>query len=122
MEENARPYFSGKWHLGDKPEAYPTEHGFDEMKEFAAYYPGVYTYSDTSTWFHPWFLRTMPSSRRCTSAWSTCTSGKALPENLLRRLQKSRGITCLRLMSARPTLPSSTSRPMRTVVSHSSWT
>ena len=48
-------YFSGKWHLGDKPEAYPIEHGFDEMKEFAAYYPGVYTYSDTSKWFHPWF-------------------------------------------------------------------
>jgi arylsulfatase A-like enzyme len=24
-------YFSGKWHLGDKPEAYPIEHGFDEM-------------------------------------------------------------------------------------------
>jgi hypothetical protein len=48
-------YFSGKWHLGDKPEAYPIAHGFDEMKAFAAYYPGVYTYSDTSKWFHPWF-------------------------------------------------------------------
>lgn len=48
-------YFSGKWHLGDKPEAYPIEHGFDEMKAFGAYYPGVYTYADTSTWFHPWF-------------------------------------------------------------------
>jgi arylsulfatase A-like enzyme len=48
-------YFSGKWHLGDKAESYPIEHGFDEMKEFAAYYPGVYTYSDTSKWFHPWF-------------------------------------------------------------------
>jgi arylsulfatase len=48
-------YFSGKWHLGDKPDAYPTEHGFDEMKEFAAYYAGVYSYPDTSTWFHPWF-------------------------------------------------------------------
>src|SRR5215471_18038654 len=47
-------YFSGKWHLGDKPTAYPIEHGFDEMK-FAAYYPGVYTYADTSKWFHPWF-------------------------------------------------------------------
>jgi len=46
-------YFSGKWHLGDKPEAYPIEHGFDEMKSFAAYYPGVYTYSDTDSWFHP---------------------------------------------------------------------
>ena len=48
-------YFSGKWHLGDKPEAYPIEHGFDEMKHFGAYYPGVYTYNDTSTQFHPWF-------------------------------------------------------------------
>ena len=48
-------YYSGKWHLGDKPPGYPIEHGFDEMKHFAAYYPGVYTYSDTSTWFHPWF-------------------------------------------------------------------
>jgi arylsulfatase len=48
-------YFSGKWHLGDKPEAYPIEHGFDEMKNFAAYYAGVYAYNDTSTEFHPWF-------------------------------------------------------------------
>lgn len=48
-------YFSGKWHMGDKPAAYPIEHGFDEMKHFAAYYAGVYAYNDTSTWFHPWF-------------------------------------------------------------------
>jgi len=33
-------YFSGKWHLGDQPKFYPIEHGFDEMKEFAAYYAG----------------------------------------------------------------------------------
>jgi arylsulfatase A-like enzyme len=48
-------YFSGKWHMGDKPEAYPTAHGFDEMKQFAAYYAGVYAYNDTSKYFHPWF-------------------------------------------------------------------
>ncbi len=48
-------YFSGKWHLGDKPVAYPINHGFDEMKEFAAYYAGVYSYPDTDKWFHPWF-------------------------------------------------------------------
>jgi arylsulfatase len=48
-------YFSGKWHMGDTPESYPTAHGFDEMKHFAAYYAGVYTYNDTSKWFHPWF-------------------------------------------------------------------
>ena len=35
-------YFSGKWHLGDKPVAYPTAHGFVEMKNFTAYYAGVY--------------------------------------------------------------------------------
>ena len=37
------------------PKFYPIEHGFDEMKEFAAYYPGVYTYDDTSWFAHPWF-------------------------------------------------------------------
>ncbi len=46
-------YFSGKWHLGDKPEFYPIEHGFDVMKNFAAYYPGVYSYSDTSPRMSP---------------------------------------------------------------------
>jgi len=48
-------YFSGKWHLGDKPDAYPTEHGFEEMRHFAAYYAGVYAYDDTNKFFHPWF-------------------------------------------------------------------
>ncbi len=59
-------YFSGKWHLGDKPVAYPTNHGFDEMKEFAAYYAGVYSYPDTDKWFHPWFP-SLPTrdSRKC---------------------------------------------------------
>jgi arylsulfatase A-like enzyme len=36
-------------------EFYPIEHGFDEMKHFGAYYPGVYAYSDTSFFAHPWF-------------------------------------------------------------------
>ncbi len=48
-------YFSGKWHLGDTPESYPIEHGFDEMKHFAAYYAGAYAYNDTDNWSHPWF-------------------------------------------------------------------
>ena len=48
-------YYSGKWHLGDVPESYPIEHGFDEMKHFGAYYPGVYTYANTTNDFHPWF-------------------------------------------------------------------
>src|SRR5947209_9615375 len=53
-------YCSGKWHLGDKPESYPIEHGFDEMKEFAAYYPGVYNYDNTASWAHPWFPKYNP--------------------------------------------------------------
>jgi arylsulfatase len=48
-------YFSGKWHLGDTPDSYPIEHGFDEMKDFPAYYAGAYTREDTSQWFHSWF-------------------------------------------------------------------
>ena len=59
-------YFSGKWHLGDKPDSYPIEHGFDEMKSFGAYYPGVYTYSYTNSWFHPWFPSYNPHSPRRT--------------------------------------------------------
>ena len=48
-------YYSGKWHLGDVEKFYPINHGFDEMKSFGAYYPGVYAYSDTSPDAHPWF-------------------------------------------------------------------
>ena len=48
-------YFSGKWHLGDVEKFYPINHGFDEMKQFAAYYPGVYAYEDTAPNAHPLF-------------------------------------------------------------------
>jgi len=48
-----KTYMSGKWHLGDKPDAFPTEHGFDEVKNFLAYYAGVYCYDDPT--LHPWF-------------------------------------------------------------------
>jgi Sulfatase len=40
-------YFSGKWHLGDKPESYPIEHGFDEMPP-------------PSQWRPSWRLRSAP--------------------------------------------------------------
>jgi arylsulfatase A-like enzyme len=46
-------YMSGKWHLGDKPEAFPIAHGFDEMKHFLAYYAGLYAYTDPT--LHPDF-------------------------------------------------------------------
>ena len=48
-------FFVGKWHLGDTPESLQTNYGLEEMKQFAAYYAGVYAYPDTSKWFHPWF-------------------------------------------------------------------
>src|SRR5215813_9919667 len=48
-----KTYFSGKWHLGDVPDAFPTEHGFDEMKHFLAYYAGVYAYRNNA--LHPFF-------------------------------------------------------------------
>jgi arylsulfatase len=60
-------YFSGKWHLGDKPEAYPIEHGFDEMKHFGAYYPGVYAYNARHPVCTRGFHRTTPSSTGCTT-------------------------------------------------------
>jgi arylsulfatase A-like enzyme len=46
-------YMSGKWHMGDVPEAFPTEHGFDEMRHFLAYYAGVYAYRNPE--LHPFF-------------------------------------------------------------------
>jgi len=61
-------YFSGKWHMGDTAESYPTNHGFDEMKQFAAYYAGVYAYPDTSKWFHPWFPAYNPDFEK---AWDS---------------------------------------------------
>jgi arylsulfatase len=46
-------YMSGKWHLGDTPAAFPTEHGFDYVRNFLAYYAGVYCYDDPT--LHPFF-------------------------------------------------------------------
>ena len=34
------------------------------MKNFAAYYAGVYAYDDTSKWFHPWFPTFNPQFAR----------------------------------------------------------
>jgi arylsulfatase len=48
-------YFSGKWHLGDVPDSYPINHGYDEMKHFLAYYAGIYAYTNAE--LHPAFPR-----------------------------------------------------------------
>ena len=36
------------------PTPFPTEHGFDEVKNFLTYYARVYCYDDPT--LHPWFL------------------------------------------------------------------
>lgn len=43
----------GKWHVGDKPENFPTANGFDEMIDMLPYYAGVYAYDDLD--LHPNF-------------------------------------------------------------------
>ena len=102
-------YFSGKWHLGDQPKFYPIEHGFDEMKEFAAYYPGVYTYNDTENFAHPWFPNSTPHIGTNTIRSSICSSGKARPASLRSKSRASTTTICLSLMFGRPTPPSSIS-------------
>jgi len=42
-EERLLRVLFGQVDLGDKPESYPIDTASDEMKAFAAYYPGVYT-------------------------------------------------------------------------------
>lgn len=109
-------YFSGKWHLGDKADSYPIEHGFDQMKHFAAYYAGVYAYDDTSRGFHPWFPSYNPEFKKAYD--STVNLGEwegvAGQPATMRPLRPS--------TSVRPTRRSTTSSSMRRTTSHSSWT
>jgi arylsulfatase len=44
---------SGQGHLGDKLDGFPSEHGFDYVRNFLAYYAGVYCYDDVN--LHPFF-------------------------------------------------------------------
>ena len=50
-----RPTSPASGILGDVEKFYPINVGFDEMKQFAAYYPGVYGYEDLSPNAHPFF-------------------------------------------------------------------
>ena len=52
----------GKWHLGDKPENFPTANGFDEMYDMLPYYAGVYAYEDLD--LHPNFPINDPQFQR----------------------------------------------------------
>lgn len=52
----------GKWHLGDKPEFYPTNVGFDEMRHMLPYYANVYTYDDPE--YYPDFPLDVPAYQR----------------------------------------------------------
>jgi arylsulfatase len=65
-------YYSGKWHLGDKPDAFPINHGFDVMKHFLAYYAGIYAYTDTV--LHPTFPRNNPEFMKM--YWSSVDDGE----------------------------------------------
>ena len=64
-------YFSGKWHLGDTIGSMPINHGFDTMKNFLAYYSGVYAYTDTN--LHPDFPRDNP--KFMAAYWSQVNDG-----------------------------------------------
>ncbi len=48
----------GKWHLGDRPEYYPTVVGFDEMYHMLPYYANAYTWTDPKV--YPDFPRNSP--------------------------------------------------------------
>jgi arylsulfatase A-like enzyme len=48
----------GKWHLGDRPEYYPTAMGFDEMYHMLPYYANAYTWTDPK--IYPDFPRNDP--------------------------------------------------------------
>lgn len=65
-------YYSGKWHLGDKPDAFPINHGFDVMRHFLAYYAGIYAYTDTT--LHPSFPRDNPEFMK--KYWSVVDDGE----------------------------------------------
>ena len=114
-------YFSGKWHMGDKPAAYPTEHGFDEMKNFAAYYAGVYTYDYTDKWFHPWFPSYNPQFKQMFSENVNLSEWEGVAGQPAKNLGK---ITYDRLATFdedQRRTPSTISSSMRKMTSRSSW-
>ncbi len=118
-------YFSGKWHLGDVEKFYPIEHGFDEMKEFAAYYPGVYGYSDIAPNAHPWFPKgnaefwKMYQSVVNLYEWEGTAGKPAVKGNngAVITLENLPISTCGRRIRR-----SNTSRSTRRIASRSSWT
>jgi hypothetical protein len=62
--------------VDDNAETSPQQIGFDEIKEFSAYHPGVCTYDDISWFADPWFPKFNPEYGRWMRASSTYTSGK----------------------------------------------
>jgi arylsulfatase len=115
-------YFSGKWHLGDKPEAYPTAHGFDEMKNFAAYYAGVYSYNDISKFFHPWFPSYNPQYNQMFDSVVNLGEWEGWPASRPRGSARSPTTRWRRSTSARRIRRSPISGSTPTATSRSSWT
>ena len=70
-KDGYQTYYSGKWHLGDTIDAMPINHGFDVMKDFLAYYSGVYAYTDLT--LHPDFPRDNPQFMA--AYWSKVNDG-----------------------------------------------
>jgi arylsulfatase A-like enzyme len=114
-------YFSGKWHLGDQPKFYPIEHGFDEMKEFAAYYPGVYTYDDLDSFAHPWFPKFNAAYWDEYQKIVNLYEWKAPQANPRPRLPASTTTICMSSMFGRPIRLSLTSSSTPRTPSRSSW-
>src|SRR5664279_3779130 len=115
-------YFSGKWHMGDKPASYPTEHGFDEMKHFAAYYAGVYAYNDTSKWFHPWFPSFNPQFSKAYDDIVNLGEWEGTAGQTAKMVGTISYDSLATLICSRPTRQSLTSSSMPRVESLSSWT
>ena len=115
-------YFSGKWHMGDKPESYPIEHGFDEMKNFAAYYAGVYTYDYTNKWFHPWFPSYNPEFAKSYNENVNLDEWEGVAGQPAKSVGKITYDSFATFDSARPTMRSIISSGTLSGTSRSSWT
>ena len=117
-------YFSGKWHLGDKPEAYPIEHGFDDDAGVRRVLSGRLhvqrherVVPPLVPVIQPGILEGRTSSVVNMYEWEG-DAGQARAA----RARRSPGTTSRSSTCARRTRPSSTSSSTPTTASPSSWT
>ena len=103
-------------------ESYPIEHGFDEMKNFAAYYAGVYTYDYTNKWFHPWFPSYNPEFKKYYSENVNLNEWEGVAGQPAKDLGKITYDGSPPSTRTRPPTRSRTSRSTPMTTSRSSWT